>query len=250
MQVVSSGAARSETVLTNERAEDIITEQENLGITVLSENSEIEHVHNISKPVYEIIKRVIDIVCAIIGIILASPIMLAVSIAIKLEDGGSVIFRQPRIGNGRKTFLMYKFRSMCMNAEEKLNSLDEEQKREFSESFKLENDPRLTRVGRFIRKTSIDEIPQFVNVIKGEMSIVGPRPPLLAEEEAYGTSLERIMSVRPGLTGYWQVNGRNDTSFSERIEMNLFYIRNASWLLDIKIIFQTIAAVFNRKGAL
>ncbi len=249
MEAVSMAPASGEAAFAGTQAQDEMVEQMNADIIVLPAIGVKEQYHYQHKPVYEVLRRVCDIAFSIIGIVLASPIMLATAIAIKLEDGGPVVFRQPRIGKGRKTFHMYKFRSMCKNAEEKLDALDKEQKREFSESFKLEHDPRITKVGRFIRKTSIDELLQFVNILKGEMSLVGPRPPLLAEEEAYGINLERVMSIRPGLTGYWQVHGRNNTSFSERIDMNLYYIRNASWLLDIEIIFQTIAAVFSRKGA-
>ncbi|WP_367924246.1 sugar transferase [uncultured Ruthenibacterium sp.] len=199
---------------------------------------------------YRFLKRAFDITASLCGLVILSPVFLITALAIYIEDPGSVFFGQPRIGKNKKTFKMLKFRSMCKDAEERLKNLSAEQKLEFSQNFKLKNDPRITKVGKFIRKTSIDELPQLVNILKGDMSVVGPRPPLLIEEESYGEHLDSIMSVRPGLTGYWQVNGRSDTDFSERIAMNEFYIAHRSLWLDIKIIFQTFSAIFTGKGAI
>ena len=199
--------------------------------------------------IYRFLKRAFDVVASLLGLIIVSPILLIVMLAIVIEDGGSPFFFQPRIGLDCKNFKMVKFRSMRKNAETLLESLPDEQKKEFAENFKLQNDPRITKVGNFIRKTSIDELPQLCNVLIGDMSLVGPRPPLLVEREAYGPHLKMVMSVRPGITGYWQVHGRSDTSFSERIEMNEYYIENKSIWLDIRILFDTVKVVFSGKGA-
>ena len=199
---------------------------------------------------YSFIKRAFDVVTSLLGLILLSPVLLITMLAIVIEDGGSPFFFQPRIGLDCKNFEMVKFRSMRKNAEALLENLSDEQKKEFSENFKLQNDPRITKVGNFIRKTSIDELPQLWNVLIGDMSLVGPRPPLLMEREAYGSHLKKVMSVRPGITGYWQVHGRSDTSFSERVEMNEYYIDNKGILVDMRILFDTVKVVFSRKGAI
>ena len=166
---------------------------------------------------YRFIKRAFDITVSILGIVLLSPLILIVSLIIYIDDPGPVFFLQDRIGKNGVSFKMFKFRSMIINAEKLLDELSEEQKIEFSQNFKLKDDKRITKFGKFIRKTSIDEIPQLLNVLIGDMSIVGPRPPLLIEREAYGIHLNTVMSVRPGLTGYWQVHGRSETDFDERI---------------------------------
>ncbi len=191
-----------------------------------------------------------DIAASVAGLIVASPVLLVTMLAIVLEDGASPFFFQPRIGKGCKPFRMVKLRSMRPDAEKVLEQLSAEEKEEFSKNFKLAHDPRITRIGRFIRKTSIDELPQLWNVLMGQMSLVGPRPPLLVEEEAYGGHLAKVMSVRPGITGYWQVHGRSETDFSERIELNEYYIKHRSLGLDIKILFETVKVVFTGRGAL
>lgn len=140
--------------------------------------------------------------------------------------------------------------SMVPNAESLLEKLSDEEKKEFAESFKLKHDPRITKVGHFIRKTSIDELPQLWNVLVGQMSLVGPRPPLLVEREAYGEHLAKVMSVRPGITGYWQVHGRSDTDFSERIEMTEYYIDHQGIRMDLRILLDTIKVVLTGKGAI
>lgn len=199
---------------------------------------------------YKFIKRAFDIVVSSVGLVVILPILLVTMLAIVLEDGASPFFMQPRIGKGCKPFRMVKLRSMRPDAEQVLEELSEEEKEEFSQNFKLSYDPRITKVGRFIRKTSIDELPQLWNVLTGQMSLVGPRPPLLVEEEAYGEHLAKVMSVRPGITGYWQVHGRSETDFSERIEMNEYYIEHRSIWLDVKILFETVKVVLTGKGAL
>ena len=199
---------------------------------------------------YRFIKRTFDIIASFLGLIILSPVFLITAIAIKIEDPkGTIFFNQPRFGIECNPFTMYKFRSMYSDAEEQLTKLTPEQQAEWNSSFKLDNDPRITKVGSFIRKTSIDELPQLLNIFLGQMSAVGPRPPALFEKDAYGEALETIMSVRPGLTGYWQAHGRSDVSFSDRIAMNLFYIENMSVPLDIKIMLKTIASITKGEGA-
>jgi exopolysaccharide biosynthesis polyprenyl glycosylphosphotransferase len=201
------------------------------------------------KKFYLVAKRTMDIIGAIVGLILTSIIFLVVAIAIKLEDPkGTVFFSQTRVGKNGKEFKMYKFRSMVSDAEEKLNDL-----LKYNEvtgaMFKMKNDPRVTKVGRFIRKTSIDELPQLWNVLKGDMSLVGPRPPLPREVEQYTEYDKQRLLVTPGCTGLWQISGRSNVGFKEMVELDLQYIRNRSILLDIKIIFKTVLVLFGSKDA-
>lgn len=198
---------------------------------------------------YRFIKRTFDILASLIGLILLSPLFLIVAIAIFIDDPGPVLFFQNRIGKGAKNFRMLKFRSMVLDAEKLLEKMPEENRKEFADNFKLKDDPRITRIGKFIRKTSIDELPQLVNVLLGDMSLVGPRPPLLAEREAYGRHLAAIMSVRPGITGYWQVHGRSDIAFQDRIKLNEYYIAHQSIRLDLKILLDTVKVVVTKEGA-
>ncbi|WP_257535771.1 sugar transferase [Mesobacillus foraminis] len=199
--------------------------------------------------IYLLIKRTIDIIGSLVGIVLLSLLFILVAILIKLEDPkGSVFFTQKRVGKNGKEFRMYKFRSMVSNAEERLKEL-----LKFNEvsgaMFKMRDDPRITRVGRFIRKTSIDELPQLLNVLKGEMSLVGPRPPLPREVELYSSYDKQRLSVKPGCTGLWQVTGRNSVGFKDMVELDIKYIRNRTTLLDIKIIFRTLLVLFGSKDA-
>ena len=198
---------------------------------------------------YNFIKRMTDILLSVTCLIFTSPILLFTAMAIVLEDGYPIFFCQMRIGKNGKPFKMIKLRSMQKNAESLLAELSEAEKKEFARNYKLKKDPRITRVGRFIRRTSIDELPQFWNVIRGDMSLVGPRPPLLAERESYGASLEKILSVRPGITGFWQVHGRSETNFSERIQMNEYYVEHRGIILDLKILLATIWVVCLGRGA-
>ena len=188
-----------------------------------------------------------SIICSLLALIFLSPLFLAVSIAIK-KDGGPVFFMQQRIGKDGKAFRMYKFRSMVVNAEEMLKEL--QSKNEASGPvFKIENDPRVTKVGRFIRKYSIDELPQLINILIGDMSIVGPRPPLPSEVVMYSEYDMQRLKVRPGLTCYWQCGGRSKISFEKWIDMDLEYINDQGIWCDFKIILKTIPAVFNGDGA-
>lgn len=206
-----------------------------------------EQVQHKSKRGYLAVKRCLDVVLSFIALILLSPVFLVIAILIKLEDKGPVIYKSTRIGKGQKPFTMYKFRSMCMDADQQKQMLMEMNERD-GPAFKMTEDPRITKVGAFIRKTCIDELPQLVNVLKGDMSIVGPRPPLPEEVAKYSDYQLGRLSVTPGLTCYWQVNKGEDTTFEEWVEMDLKYIQNRSILVDIKLIFATIKVVLSGKG--
>ncbi|MGL5621140.1 sugar transferase [Cetobacterium sp.] len=210
--------------------------------------------NNITSLKRRVIKRIVDIVGSLLGIVILIPLYLKYGIKIK-KDGGPILFPHERIGLNLKKFKMYKFRSMYIDAEEKLEKLLEESptlKEEFYTNFKLKDDPRITPVGKFLRKTSLDEFPQFINVLKGDMSLVGPRPVVQKEVEMYyGTDMgKKIFQVKPGITGMWQANGRSDVEdYEERIALDLYYIRNWNLWLDMIIIVKTIKHVLDRKGA-
>lgn len=198
---------------------------------------------------YDFVKRAIDIIIASIGLLICLPIFILIGIIIKIDSKGPVFFKHKRIGKHGKKLEIYKFRTMIDNAEEAMKYFTEEQKKEFKENFKLENDPRVTRVGKILRKTSLDELPQIINILKGEMSIIGPRPIVKNELEKYGKNQERFLSVAPGLTGYWAANGRSDVSYEERMALELYYVDNRSLLLDLKIFLKTIGSVLRGRGA-
>lgn len=205
------------------------------------------------KVLYKITKRAIDIIGAIIGIILLIPTIILVYIARKIlkEDQGPLFYKQLRYGKNGKIFRLYKFRSMCINADKKLKEYldnNEDAKNEFEKTHKLQKDPRITKLGNFLRKTSLDELPQMINILKGEMSFVGPRPVISEEVEEYGVNKDKFLSVTPGLTGYWQVNGRSNTTYEERMLMELYYVENCSLWLDTKIFFKTFITVFKKEG--
>lgn len=198
---------------------------------------------------YFVIKRLIDVVFSTIGLIVLSPIMLIVAVAIKLEDiKGPILFSQERVGYLGKKFKMYKFRSMYVDAEERLHEI-QHLNEQTGPVFKMKDDPRITKVGKFIRKTSLDELPQLINILKGEMSIVGPRPALLREVVQYNDYQKQRLLVKPGLTCIWQVSGRNNIGFDEWVELDLEYIENQSLGLDIKLILQTIPALLGDRNA-
>ncbi|MGG0300382.1 sugar transferase [Bacillus albus] len=198
---------------------------------------------------YLFIKRVIDILASLFGLILLSPIFVIVALLIKLEDPrGPILFKQVRIGKSEKEFGMYKFRSMVTDAEDRLKDLL--QHNEVSGAmFKMKEDPRVTKFGKFIRKTSIDELPQLLNVLKGDMSLVGPRPPLPREVKEYTSYDKQRLLVTPGCTGLWQVTDRNSVGFKEMVELDLTYIKNRSLRLDIKLILKTVLVLFGSKNA-
>lgn len=192
-------------------------------------------------------KRLFDIVGASMVILMASPILIGTAIAIKLDDHGPVIFTQTRVGKGGKLFGCYKFRSMCVDAEERLKALQNEGPN--SIMFKMARDPRITRVGHVIRRFSIDELPQLFNVIKGEMSLIGPRPALPKEVAQYASHVNRRLEVRPGMTGLWQVSGRSDLSWEETVRLDLYYVDNWSMAEDLSILARTVGAVLFSSGA-
>ena len=202
-----------------------------------------------NKPVYDFVKRFADIICSAIAIILLSPFFIIISIAIKATSKGPVIFVHKRVGKNGKKIGIYKFRSMVMNAEELIEKFTPEQKEEFKKNFKLKNDPRITKIGKFLRKTSLDELPQLFNILKGDLSIVGPRPIMEVETKIYGKYKDMLLSVKPGLTGFWAANGRSGTSYKRRRAMEIYYVKNRSLLFDIKIIFKTVISVFKGEGA-
>jgi exopolysaccharide biosynthesis polyprenyl glycosylphosphotransferase len=199
-----------------------------------------------------IVKRIFDITGSLLGLILFSPLFLIISIAIKMASQGPILYKHERMGRGGKTFKIYKFRSMRPDADKILKDILEkspEKKKEFENDFKLKNDPRITKIGKFLRKTSLDEIPQFVNVLKGEMSLVGPRPIVLNESDKYGESKYQRSIVKPGITGLWQINGRSDLDYKERAYLDIYYVENWSLFLDIKIILKTLTVFFKKDGA-
>ncbi len=193
-------------------------------------------------------KHVMDRIGAVVGLVLTAPLMLLTAIAIKIDSPGSILFKQKRCGLNGKQFHLYKFRTMCCDAEKKKDQLRHLNVMS-GPVFKAKNDPRVTRVGRVLRKCSIDEVPQFFNVLRGEMSLVGPRPPLPAEVTQYEPWQRRRLSVKPGVTCLWQVNGRNDVDFEQWMQMDLHYIDNWSLWLDTKILARTVPAVMKGNGA-
>ncbi|MCJ8014403.1 sugar transferase [Paenibacillus sp. KQZ6P-2] len=202
-----------------------------------------------NRNLFRINKRIQDICLSLLGLILLSPLLLLISLLIKAEDPkGAVIFAQTRVGKNGKTFKMYKFRSMVRDAEKMLGKLME-QNEVSGAMFKMKNDPRITRVGRFIRKTSLDELPQLFNVLKGDMSLVGPRPPLPREVDDYTSYDMMRLLVVPGCTGLWQISGRNHVGFQEMVELDLEYIRNQSFFKDMVILFKTVKVFFGEDNA-
>ncbi|WP_343776645.1 sugar transferase [Clostridium sartagoforme] len=209
---------------------------------------EIIEIERKESAIYNISKRALDIIASTLGLIILSPILLVVAILIKLESKGPAIFSQKRIGLNKKEFKMYKFRSMVQNAEELKEKLAK--KNEMSgPMFKMKNDPRVTKVGKFIRKTSIDELPQLINVLKGEMSLVGPRPSLPKEVLKFEPWMLKRLSVKPGLTCYWQVSGRNNIDFENWMKLDLQYVNDRSFWLDLKLILKTAGVLFGDKNA-
>jgi exopolysaccharide biosynthesis polyprenyl glycosylphosphotransferase len=200
---------------------------------------------------HAVTKRVMDTVLSFLGIVILFPLFALVWVAIKIDSRGPAIFRQKRMGKEGEIFFIYKYRTMVLNAEEKLRRSPDLYKKYLKNNYKLEpeEDPRITRLGRFLRKSSLDELPQLFNVLKGEMSLVGPRPVVEEELKEYEQNLHDFLSVKPGITGYWQVSGRSDISYPERIDIELYYVYNQSLVLDVKILIKTFITVVKRKGA-
>ena len=212
------------------------------------EGMELKFENKQNLKVYEICKRTIDIIGAGLGLILLSPIIAIVACAVKVTSKGPVFFSQKRVGKNGELFEMYKFRSMVVNAEELKENLED--KNEMSgPMFKIKDDPRITKVGKFIRKTSIDELPQLWNVLKGDMSLVGPRPSLPKEVEQFDNWMFKRLSVRPGLTCYWQVSGRNNIDFEDWMKLDVKYVEERNFWIDIKLIFKTVFVLFGDKNA-
>ena len=204
-----------------------------------------------NKPVYDFLKRLFDIVLAASAVAVLWPVLLIISIAIVVEDRGPVLYKAERVGLHRKKIVVYKFRSMRLHADHLEDMLTPEELEEYRKNFKLEHDPRITKVGAFLRKTSLDELPQLFNIIGGSLSLVGPRPVLQEETELYGDKRELLLSVKPGLTGLWQSRGRSNVTYEDgaRQALELQYVRERGVLLDIKIIFWTVGAVLRMDGA-
>ena len=208
---------------------------------------------SIKKTSYFIIKRIFDVLISLIGLVLIIPFVLIVKLAYVITgDFSSIFYKQTRIGKDGKKFKLYKIRSMVKDADkvlEKTLELDPILNEEWKQNQKLENDPRITKIGKVIRKLSIDEIPQFINVLKGDMSIIGPRPLVKGELDSHNGNHEIYESVRPGITGWWACNGRSATTYKKRLELEYYYCENCSLSLDIKCVFLTIKAVLFRDGA-
>ena len=223
------------------------------GETTLIQQSAIPvTTQNYARPkLYLFVKRMFDIVVSLCALILLSPVFLIIAWLIKTKDGGPAIHTRLCKGKDGNTYKMYKFRSMVMDADNLERWLSPEQLKTYLAECKLDNDPRITPVGRFLRKTSLDELPQLVSVLKGDMSLVGPRPVVEREAKAYGDYENKLLSVKPGITGWWQINARGNSSFLsvESQELQLYYVENCSLLLDLKILFKTVAVVLKGKGA-
>lgn len=200
----------------------------------------------------EISKTIFDFTLTLIGTICVSPLLVYIAYRIKKEDPGPVIFKHMRVGKNGKQFPCYKFRSMCVDAKQMLEKHLKENPEaliEWERDFKLKNDPRVTPIGEFLRRTSLDELPQIFNVLKGEMSLVGPRPIVKEEVPRYGKHIKKYYSVKPGITGLWQVSGRSDISYPERVALDVEYVVNRNLFKDIKILIKTFDVVFRKKGA-
>jgi len=203
------------------------------------------------KPCYECIKRIFDLLISLVAVVLLSPVLLVISLAIRLEDRGPILYRAQRVGRGGKPITVYKFRSMRMHADRLEDMLTPEELEEYKKNYKLEHDPRVTKVGAFLRKTSLDELPQLFNILAGTLSLVGPRPVLQEETELYGDKRALLLSCKPGLTGLWQVRGRSTVTYEDgrRQALELNYVSHRGLWLDIKILFWTVGAVVRMDGA-
>lgn len=203
-------------------------------------------------PVYRVVKRLADVLISALALLVLWPLLLVLTLLVR-RDGGPAIFRQKRIGRGGRPFMLYKFRSMRLHAERLEDCLTPEELAEYKKECKLANDPRITKIGRFLRKSSLDELPQLINILKGDMSLVGPRPLLDWELERHYTpeERERLTSVRPGLTGYWQAVARNNSTYQtgERQQQELYYIGRVNPVMDIRILLRTVRRVFSGEGA-
>ena len=216
---------------------------------IVQEKNVQEENKKVNKRLYLQVKRLFDIVISFLAMIILSPLILFIGILIKIDSDGPIFYKHKRIGKNGKYIYLYKFRTMVKNADQLHEHFDQEQLEKFKENYKLKNDPRITGLGKFLRKTSLDELPQLLNVFKGELSLVGPRPIVDGEIDKYGGNKNKFLSATPGLTGYWQVNGRSYTTYKQRIDMELYYIDNMNIWLDVKIILKTFITVIKKEGA-
>lgn len=203
------------------------------------------------KPVYSCFKRLFDLVLSLLAVAVLWPVLLIISIAIVVEDRGPVLYKASRVGLGGKSIVVYKFRSMRLHADRLEDMLSPEELEEYRKNYKLKHDPRITKVGAFLRKTSLDELPQLFNILGGSLSLVGPRPVLQEETLLYGRDRDLLLSVKPGLTGLWQSRGRSNVTYEDgaRQALELQYVKNRGFILDIKIMFWTVGAVLRMDGA-
>ena len=207
---------------------------------------------SVKRRCYVFVKRAFDIVASAAALIILSPIMLIAAILVYVDDPGKVFYGHIRIGKNGRPFKMWKFRSMYMNADKMIDLLTPEQAKQYYTEFKIDNDPRITKIGNFLRKTSLDELPQLFNVLCNDMSLVGPRPLIESEIQTYYEDTHDVLlAVKPGVTGYWQAYARNNATYQsgERQKMEMYYVRNASLWLDIKILFKTVESVLKKSGA-
>lgn len=201
------------------------------------------------KHVYLIFKRIMDLLFSSIGLVMLLPLYLFIGIIIKTTSKGKILYKHKRIGKDGVYIYLYKFRTMVSDAENISKYFTAEQMEEYERNYKLHNDPRITKIGKFLRKTSLDELPQLLNILNGEMSLIGPRPVVDVEIDKYGLNKKRFLSVKPGLTGWWACNGRSAITYEDRINLELYYVYNFSLILDVKCFFKTIIAVFKGNNA-
>lgn len=213
---------------------------------------ETTYQRDIGSGIYRFVKRAFDFIAALAAIVAISPLLLIISAIVYMGDPGPVIYGQVRIGKNGKAFKMWKFRSMYKNADKMIDQLTDEQRQQYITEFKIDNDPRITPVGNFLRKTSLDELPQLFNVLCNDMSLVGPRPLIESEIQTYYADMfDTLLSVKPGVTGYWQAYARNNATYQsgQRQQMEMYYVNHASIMLDIKILFRTVVSVLRKDGA-
>ena len=202
-----------------------------------------------AKGCYHAVKRAFDVIFSLLLLLLMLPLMIVIGILIRATSPGKCLYIHERVGKNHTKLRLYKFRTMLKNADQMTDCFSKEQKAEWEANFKVENDPRVTKVGRFLRKTSLDELPQLLNILKGEMSFVGPRPITEEELKRYGSQQEKLLSIMPGLTGYWQAYVRNECTYEQRMQMELYYVDHASFAFDLRILGRTVIRVLSQKGA-
>ena len=218
-------------------------------VSVMFQIKEEIQINRINKKAYLFAKRFFDVIFSVAALVLLAVPMALIILLIKIESPGPAIFVHNRFGKNGRPLPLLKFRSMHLNAEQMIKMFTPEQKEEWEQNFKLEDDPRITKIGSFLRRTSLDELPQFINILKGELSLVGPRPIVEEELERYGSEKEKFLSVTPGLTGYWQAYARSSCTYEQRMEMELYYVDHANFWWDIKIMLATVGTVLSRRGA-